>query len=315
MQIVVTDGHALNPGDLSWKKIEELGSLTIFDRTPADKVVERCSDAEIILTNKTPINSETISRLSQLRMISVLATGYNIVDIVAARDKGIVVCNVPAYGTASVAQHVFALLLELTNHVGLHSQSTAAGEWQKAKDWSYTILPLTELSGKTLGIIGLGNIGQQVARIGINFGMDVIYFNPRPKTFDYARQVTMEEVFEKSDVLTLHCPVTPDNTGFVNKDLLSKMKKSSILINTARGQLINEADLANALNNGIISAAALDVLSKEPPVSDNPLLTAKNCILTPHNAWMSREARERIIGVTARNIIGFIQGQVINRVN
>ncbi|HZF66172.1 MAG TPA: D-2-hydroxyacid dehydrogenase, partial [Chitinophagaceae bacterium] len=263
MQIVVTDGYTLNPGDLSWDEISALGDLRVYERTSADEFEERCKTANIILTNKVPITRDRIYKLPQLQLISVLATGYNVIDIAAAKEKGILVCNVPAYGTASVAQHVLALLLELTNRVSLHAQSTANGEWQRAQDWGYTKAPITELSGKIFGIVGFGHIGQQVARIAYAFGMKVIYYNPSSKKSSLGEAVELNEVFQQSDVVSLHCPLKEDNVQFVNKDLLSQMKRTALLINTARGQLINEQDLADALNNNIIGGAGLDVLSKE----------------------------------------------------
>ena len=315
MKIVVTDGYALNPGDLSWEKIKTFGELEVFDRTPVELIVERCKDADIILTNKVPFNKTTLQSLTRLKLISVLATGYNIIDTGAAKEQGIIVSNVPGYGTASVAQHAFALLLELTNHVGRNARSTSEGKWQQSQDWCYTEAPVTELDGKTLGIVGFGNIGQQTARIASAFGMNVLYFNPSDKKTELGKRVDLKTLFSNSDFVSLHCPLTTTNFEFVNKDLLSSMKSSSVLINTARGQLINEQDLADALNQGIIKAAGLDVLSKEPPTATNPLLTAKNCILTPHNAWISKEARERIMQTTAVNISAFIKKEPINTVN
>jgi glycerate dehydrogenase len=315
MKIVVTDGYTLNPGDMQWNGVEQIGELTVYDRTPRELIVERCSDADVLIVNKTPLQNETLNQLPKLKMIAVTATGYNIIDTIAAKEKNIVISNVPAYGTASVAQHAFALLLELTNHVGFHGQSTASGEWQRSKDWSYTVIPVKELSGKTFGIVGFGNIGQQAARIALAFGMKVIYYNPRIKDFDGATSADLSTVFKNSDVVSLHCPLKPDNNQFVNKAILSSMKKTAYLINTARGQLINEPDLAEALNNEIIAGAGLDVLSVEPPVDDNPLLKAKNCINTPHIAWISKEARQRIMDTTVENIKAFMEGKPINVVN
>jgi glycerate dehydrogenase len=315
LKIVVLDGFTLNSGDLSWEPLAPFGTLAIHDRTPENEVVERCRDAAVVVTNKVPLTKATLQRLPQLKLIAVLATGYNIVDIEAAREKGIVVCNVPAYGTASVAQHTFALLLELTNNVGLHAQSAAAGEWQRSPDFAYTIKPVMELAGKTLGIVGFGHIGQQTARIGAAFGMKILYNSRSEKNIDSATYADMEKLFAQSDAVTLHCPLTPENKGFVNKALLSLMKPSAFLINTARGPLIQEQDLADALNNGTIAGAALDVLSIEPPQETNPLLKARNCIITPHIAWISLEARQRIMAVTAQNIANFLKGNAINVVN
>jgi glycerate dehydrogenase len=314
MNIVAIDGYTLNPGDLSWEKIKALGQLTIYDRTPVDLIVERCRDAQVVLTNKVPFTAATLEALPQLKMIAVTATGYNVIDIAAARKKNIVVCNVPAYGTASVAQHAFALLLELTNHTGLNARSTAAGKWQRSEDWCFTEAPVMELEGKTMGIVGYGNIGQRTGLIARAFGMNVLYYSPSPKRDAPGEPADLETLFSTSDAISLHCPLTPANLEFVNKDLLKKMKSSAFLINTARGQLIQEQDLADALNNGVIAGAALDVLSKEPPPATNPLLTAKNCVITPHNAWISKEARTRIMDVTTANIKAFAEGQPINEV-
>lgn len=315
MKIVVTDGYTLNPGDLNWDKISALGELAVYDRTPAELIRERCSEADIVLTNKTPLTRDILSSLPSLKLISVLATGYNIIDTMAARERKIVVSNAPAYGTASVAQHVFALLLELTNHVGRNARSTAAGKWQQSADWCYTEAPVMELDGKTFGIAGFGNIGQQVARIAKAFGMNVIYYNPHTKDTQLASPCSLEDLFANSDVLSLHCPLTNTNQEFVNTALLSRMKPSALLINTARGQLINEKDLADALNRHIIGGAGLDVLSKEPPHAGNPLLAAQNCVITPHNAWISKEARERIMNITAANIEAFLKKAPINIVS
>ena len=315
MKIVVTDGYALNPGDLSWKPIEELGDLKVYDRTSAKLVVERCRDAEIILTNKTEIDKSAIDQLSGLKLISVLATGYNVVDTASAKNKNITVCNVPAYGTASVAQHTFALILELTNHISIHAKSVANGEWQQSPDYSYSIKPLIELSGKTLGIIGMGNIGQQTARIAKAFGMKVIYHSRHDKKTNLGEYTDLDTLFAKSDIVSLHCPLTPENKEFVNTSFLKLMKPSAYIINTSRGQLINESDLAEALDADLIAGAALDVLSKEPPQDNNPLLKAKNCVITPHNAWSTREARQRIIDTTAANIQSFTHGHPQHVVN
>ncbi len=314
MKIVITDAHTANPGDLSWDAIAACGQLTIYDRTSPQQVVERCIDAEIILTNKVAITRQVMEQNSQLKLISVLATGYNVIDTKAAVKKNILVCNVPAYGTHSVAQHTFALLLELTNRVGQHALSVASGDWEKSLDWSYTLAPITELAGKTLGIVGFGHIGQQVARIASAFNMRVLYYSAHDKGNQLASYTGLQTLFKESDVVTLHCPLTPDNRAFVNRQLLQYMKPSALLINTARGPLIHEEDLADALNNQQIAGAGLDVLSQEPPLSNNPLLHAKNCIITPHNAWMSREARKRIIDITTQNIKAFLQGKPVNQV-
>jgi glycerate dehydrogenase len=315
MKIVVTDGYALNPGDISWDAVSVLGELVVYDRTPAELIVKRCREADIVLTNKVPFSKQTIDALTGLKMIGVLATGYNVIDTKAAAEKNIPVCNAPAYGTASVAQHVFALLLELINHTGLHAASVAAGDWQHSADWCYTKKPITELAGKTMGIVGWGNIGRRVAAIATAFGMTIIC-NSRTKRDDTsAVYCDIETLFARSDVVSLHCPLANDNNEFVNAALLASMKPSALLINTARGQLINEKDLAEALNNNVIAGAGLDVLSKEPPLPGNPLLGAVNCIITPHQAWITREARERIMMITAANIRAFCKQQPINKVN
>jgi glycerate dehydrogenase len=311
--IAITDGYTLNPGDLSWEPVSAFGQLIYFDRTPANEVADRCANATIIVTNKTPVSAETISRSNGLRMIAVTATGYNIVDTEAAKKRGVIVSNVPGYGTDSVAQHTFALLLELTNHVGANCASVSSGDWSVSKDFCYTVATLTELAGKTFGVIGLGQIGRKVAEIARAFGMKVIYTRSNGSNDPGASSV--EEVFAQSDVVSLHCPSTKSNHGFVNHSLLHRMKKSAILINTSRGQLINESDLAVALDQGIIRAAGLDVLSSEPPSPDNPLIGMRNCIVTPHNAWYSFEARQRVMSETALNIERFLAGQPRNVVN
>lgn len=315
MQIVITDGYTLNSGDLSWELIEALGNVTVYDRTPPGLIVERCKEADIVLTNKVPLNRATLDALPKLKCISVLATGYNLIDTGAAKEKGVIVSNVPGYGTASVAQHVFALLLELTNAVGLHRDSTRKGEWQISPDWCYSKQSIIELSGKTLGVIGMGNIGKQVARIAAAFDMRILFYNPSKKENKPGEQVDLETVFRESDFISLHAPLKPENQQFVNKALLEQMKSSAFIINTARGGLIHESDLADALNNNRIAGAALDVLSTEPPTESNPLLKAKNCIITPHNAWMSKEARQRILHVTEKNLRAFLAGSPVNVVN
>ncbi|HTI08275.1 MAG TPA: D-2-hydroxyacid dehydrogenase [Puia sp.] len=320
MKIVVVDGYTLNPGDLSWDRVRALGDLTVYDRTPLEEIIQRCAAADIVLTNKVPFSRDTLAALPSLRFISVTATGYNIIDTVAASERGIVVSNVPAYGTDSVAQHVFALLLELTNHVGRNALATAAGKWQQSVDWCFTEAPVMELAGKTFGVVGFGHIGQQSARIARAFGMKVCYYSPRKKDTAEeftggARPVSLEDLFAQSDVVSLHCPLTKDNQEFVNAALLHRMKPSALLINTARGQLIHEKDLAAALNQGVIAGAGLDVLSKEPPTEGNPLLAAKNCIITPHNAWISREARERMLDTTVTNVGAYLNGEPVHVVN
>lgn len=314
MKIVVTDGYTLNPGDLSWGEIELLGQLHYFDRTNPDDVVERCKDATVIVTNKTPITKAVIDAAHQLKLIAVTATGYNIVDVSAARERGIVVCNVPGYGTDAVAQHTFALLLELSNQVGRHAASVRDGDWSRSKDFCYSFHTIHELSGRTIGIVGYGAIGMKVAEIARAFGMKVLYFSRSQKTTS-DQWVSLDELFAQSDVVSLHCPLTKENTGMVQESLLRRMKPSAFLINTARGQLINEHDLARALREGWIAGAALDVLSKEPPESAHPLVPLSNCIITPHNAWISYEGRVRIMKTTAGNIRAGLSGNPQNVVS
>lgn len=316
MKIVITDGYALNPGDLDWSRIEAFGDVTVYDRTPANLVAERCQGADVVLTNKTPITKETINTLSGTQLISVLATGYNIVDTAAARLQNLVVCNVPGYSTPGVAQHTIALLLELTNHTGLHATSVAQGEWVTSKDWSYSKAPVLELAGKTFGLVGFGNIGRQAALIAAALGMKIIYHTPtRKQGIDFAEYVPLPQLFENSDVVSLHCPYNAATDKLVNESLLALMKPTAYLLNTARGQLVDEAALAAALNNGVIAGAGLDVLSAEPPPASNPLLHAKNCIITPHIAWGTKEARLRVLDITAKNIQAFLDGKPVNVVN
>jgi glycerate dehydrogenase len=315
MKIVIVEGYTVNTGDLSWQSIAAFGELVVYDRTPQDLIAERCKNADIILSNKLTFNRETILELHNTKLICILATGYNVIDINAAREKNIIVCNVPSYGTASVAQHTIALLLELTNRVGIHAESVADGEWLNAPDWCYTKTPIIELAGKTFGIVGFGNIGQQVAHIVKALAMKVIYYSPHQKETDLADYADIQTLFAQSDFISLQCPLKKDNFQFVNKTLLQLMKPSAFLINTARGQLIQEQDLADVLNQQRIAGAALDVLSVEPPNENNPLLSAKNCIITPHTAWISREARQRIIDATAQNIEAFLNGKPIHVVS
>lgn len=315
MKIAVTDGFTLNNGDLNWNVLDQFGELQVYDRTPVDLIIQRCADADIILTNKVPFNKSTIEQLEKTKLICVLATGYNVIDVSAAKEKGIFVCNVPTYGTASVAQHTFALILELCNKVGVHHQSVSNGEWVNSQDWCYTKGPLIELADKTLGIVGFGHIGQQTALIGKAFGMKIVYNSRTEKQTEFGTYADLNTLFKVSDVISLHCPLTNDNREFVNRELLTLAKRNAVIINASRGPLINEADLAAALNNNKIAGAALDVLSTEPPKADNPLLKAKNCIITPHIAWMSFEARQRILSTTVQNIKAFINQSPINVVS
>jgi len=314
MKIVITDGYTLNPGDLDWNVFNQLGEVHYYDRTPAALIGERCSDADIIITNKTPISGNVINSASHLKAIAVSATGFNIVDAATAKSKKIPVCNVPVYGTDSVAQHAFALLLELTNHVGQNSRSVSQGEWSTSQDWCYSKAPIMELCQKTMGIIGYGRIGRQTAKIAEAFGMTVIHYN-KSIPFGIIGNVTLENLFTESDVISIHCPLKPDNEGFVDKKLLSLMKPTAFLINTSRGQLINEQDLAEALSAGKLAGAALDVLSVEPPPKDHPLINLPNCIITPHNAWLSFEARKRLMHVTFENVAAILKGKPHNVVN
>lgn len=314
MKIVITDGYTLNPGDLSWEPFDALGEVIYYDRTRPEEIMARCREAHVIVTNKTPVSAEVIASAKDLKLIAVTATGYNVVDIAAAKRKGIPVCNVPEYGTHSVAQHALALLLELTNHVGRHAQSVREGEWVRAIDWSYARAPLIELKDKTLGIVGLGRIGNQAANIAHALGMNVIYHGGRAEKIP-ATPVSLEELFSKSDFISLHCPLKADNQEFVNTALLSRMKPTAYLINTSRGQLIREPDLADALKKGVLAGAALDVLSKEPPPADHPLLGLPNCLITPHNAWLSYEARQRILDTTIQNVKMGIEGRPQHVVN
>lgn len=313
MKIVVLDGFALNPGDLSWDDLKDMGEVKIYDRTAPSDTIERASGAQILLTNKTLLMAEELYQLPDLKYIGVLATGYNVVDTEAAKQKGIIVTNVPAYGTMSVAQHVFALVLEFFNGVGLLSDGVRKGRWSRSIDFCYWDKPLTELAGLTIGIVGFGRIGKAVATIAEAFGMRVIVSDPSSAS-DY-ESVPLNELFIHSDIVTLHCPLTPETKGMINAEMLRLMKSSALLVNTARGPLIVEGDLADALNEGRIAGAALDVLSVEPPPSDNPLLSAKNCIITPHVAWATFEARKRLIEIAMENIKMYLEGTPVNIVN
>ncbi|GAB3180786.1 D-2-hydroxyacid dehydrogenase [Telluribacter humicola] len=317
MNIVILDGYTLNPGDQSWESIEALGTVTIYDRTPTEQIVERAKDADIVLVNKLELRDKQLAQLPKLKYIGVTATGYNNIDLEAARSQGIVVTNVKGYSSPSVAQHTFALLLALTNHVELHSQSVHSGDWTKSPDFCYWKTPLVELSGKTMGLIGLGDIGSQVAQVALAFGMEVLVYRKHPSQTDNSQiqNVSLEELFKNSDVVSLHCPLTEDTREIVNAESLALMKPSAYLINTGRGPLINEADLADALQKGQIAGAALDVLSSEPPQADNPLFNAPNCIITPHIAWAFFESRQRLLQLAAENIEAFQAGSPQNVVS
>lgn len=318
MKIVILDGYTINPGDNPWTPVETLGECTVYDRTPPELVVERAAAAEVILTSKVKLTEAVMRQLPQLRYISLLATGYNNVDVAAAAGLGIPVSNVPAYSTASVVQTAFALLLELLVKVGLHDAAVKAGEWVRCPDHSFWKGSIVELDGLTLGIVGYGTIGRAMARVAAAFGMQIIAHAPRipvdPGEVP-VRFVSLEELFASADVVSLNCPQTMENTGFVNARLLSSMKSSAYLLNIARGGLVNEADLAAALKSGVIAGAGLDVVAHEPMLADNPLLTADNCIFTPHIAWASLAARKRLMGIVAGNIAAFQAGAPVNLVN
>ncbi|MCD7828567.1 MAG: D-2-hydroxyacid dehydrogenase [Clostridiales bacterium] len=317
MKIVILDGYTENPGDLSWDFLQEVGDTEIYDRTPKDKIVERAKDAEILITNKTPITREIIDKLSKLKFVALLSTGYNIADYEHLREKHIPVSNIPSYSTEAVAQHVMAFILEMTNEVGLHSCSVKSGDWCKSDDFCYWKTPLTELNGKTLGIFGFGRIGKAVAQRANAFGMRIISYTPRlhDGNPDYVKFVTKENMIKNSDFITLHCPLTPETEGCVNREFIHDMKDGAYLINTSRGTVVDEQALADALNSGKLSGAGLDVLSTEPPKKDNPLLTAKNCFITPHIAWAAFETRERLMDIFKGNIDAFLAGKPRNVVN
>lgn len=318
MKIVVLDGYTLNPGDNPWDPVERHGELVVHDRTPDDLIVERARDADIVLTNKTVLTAESIAALPKLKLIAVLATGYNVVDVAAARERGVLVSNVPEYSTDNVAQHVFAVLLSLCHHPVLHDRLIREGEWQKDGEFCFWRTPLIELAGRTMGVVGFGRIGRRVGQLANAFGMGVLA-NSRtmddPPDYEPFVWGSVEEVFERSDVVTLHAPQTDETAGMVNASLLARMKPTAFLINTARGGLVNEADLAAALNAGKLAGAALDVFSSEPLNPDNPLLGAKNCLMTPHIAWATHAARVRLMRTVGDNVGAFIAGRPQNVVN
>jgi glycerate dehydrogenase len=315
MKIVVLDGYCLNPGDLSWDALRRFGEVDVFDRTAELEVVARTAGAAIALTNKAPLSAAALRQLPELRYIGVLATGYNVVDVAAAGQQGIVVSNIPTYGTASVAQFVFALLLELCHNVRLHADAVRAGEWSRSPDWSFWKSPLMELAGKTMGIVGFGRIGRQVGRIADAMGMRVVAndtYQGDPPAHETFRWATVEEVLRESDVVSLHSPLFPETQGMVNARSLAWMKASAFLINTSRGPLVVDQDLADALNAGRLAGAGLDVLSVEPPAETNPLLTARNCLVTPHIAWATKEARSRLMDAAIANVAAFLSGKPQN---
>lgn len=320
MKLVVLDGYTENPGDLIWEGLKEFGELTVYDRTSyveSPLIAERISNAEIVITNKTPISRTTIDKCPNIRLIAVLATGYNVVDYNYAAEKGIPVVNVPTYGTASVSQFSIALLLEICHHIGHHDKTVHEGKWAENADWCYWDYPLIELEGKTMGIIGFGRIGQAEGRIAKALGMNVIAYDLYPNESGrvIADYVTLDELFANSDVISLHCNLTPENTEMINRNNIAKMKDGVILLNNARGQLVNEADLADALASRKVAAAGLDVVSTEPIKADNPLLSVPNCIITPHISWAPKESRSRIMDSTVENIRAFLAGKPVHVIN
>jgi glycerate dehydrogenase len=314
-RIVVLDGYTLNPGDLSWEGLLALGDCRVYDRTPTDCIVQRARDAEIVLTNKTVLDRDVLAQLPRLRYIGVLATGYNVVDVAAARQRGIPVTNVPTYGTRSVAQMTFALLLELAQHVGHHAQTVREGRWSSSEDFCYWDYPLIELDGLTMGLIGLGRIGRATADLAKAFGMRVLGYDPLVPPVEEIESTDLESLLRTSDVISLHCPLTDDNRGLIDARRLAMMKPTALLLNTSRGPLIDEAALADALNGGRLAGAGLDVLAIEPPTVDNPLLQANNCLITPHIAWATRAARSRMMETVLANIRAFLAGKAENVVN
>ena len=314
MKIVVLDGYTENPGDLSWQGFEKLGTLKVYDRTPhvKDEIVKRIGDAEAVITNKVPITAEILAACPSIKYIGVLATGYNVVDLEVTKAKGIPVTNIPAYGTKAVAQFAIAMILEICHRIGHHSSAVYEGRWEKSPDFCFWDYPLIELAGKTIGIIGYGRIGQETGKIAAALGMKVIacdIFSKDPAI------VPLDDLLAQSDVISLHCPLTPENEGLINKETIGKMKDGVIIINTARGPLVAERDLADALNSGKVFAAGVDVVSFEPIKGDNPLLSAQNCFITPHIAWASKEARERLMDIAVENLRAFTTGKPVNVVN
>lgn len=320
MKIVVLDGYTENPGDLSWEGFEACGELTVYDRTPIFdelEIIRRINDAEAVITNKTPISRSTLDQCPAVKYIGVLATGYNVIDIEAAREKGVPVCNIPTYGTTAVAQFTIALLLEVCHHIGAHSEAVHNGEWTNNQDWCFWKYPLIELAHKTMGIIGFGRIGQNTARIAKALGMEILAYDAAPNESgsELAAYVELDRLFKESDVISLHCPLFPATMGMINKESIAKMKDGVIILNTSRGPLINEKDLKAALDSGKVAYAALDVVSDEPITAENPLLLTPNCIITPHIAWAPKESRARLMDIAADNLRSFISGAPVNVVN
>ncbi|MDD3172493.1 MAG: D-2-hydroxyacid dehydrogenase [Herbinix sp.] len=318
MKIIVLDGYTENPGDLSWAGFEALGEFICFDRTPEELIKERIADADVVIVNKTPISRDTLEACKNIKYIGVLATGYNVIDVNAAKEKGILVCNIPTYGTAAVSQFAIAMLLEICHHIGHHSDEVHSGRWERNADWCFWDYPLIELANKTIGIIGFGRIGQSTGKLAQAFGMNVLAYDSF-KNLDLesenCKYVELEELFTKSDVIALHCPLLPGTEGIINKETISKMKDGVIILNNSRGPLIIEQDLCDALNNGKVYAAGLDVVSSEPIKGDNPLLKAKNCFITPHISWAPKEARQRLMDIAVENLKAFILSKPINVVN
>jgi glycerate dehydrogenase len=317
MKLVILDGYTLNPGDLTWDALNELCDVTVYDRTPEGEIIGRIGDAELVFTNKTPLSAETLEKLPHLKYIGVLATGYNVVDTQSAREKGVIVTNIPTYGTTAVAQFVFALLLEICHHVGEHGKAVKAGRWSSCKDFCFWDYPLIELAGKTMGIIGLGRIGQATATIAQAFGMNVLAFDEYKNVnleSDTLQYVELDRLFNESDVISLHCPLFESTQGIINKDNIAKMKDGVIIINTSRGPLIVEQDLLEALESGKVFGAGVDVVSTEPIEEDNLLLKAKNCIITPHIAWAPKEARQRLLNIAVDNVKAFLDSKPQNMV-
>lgn len=317
MKITVLDGYTENPGDLSWKELEKFGQVTVYDRTDEDEIIKRIGDSEIVVTNKTPITKKTMEACPNLQFISVLATGYNVVDTETARERNIPVSNVPGYGTAAVSQFAIGLLLEVCHRIGHHDEAVHMGRWEKNQDWCFWDYPLIELAGKTMGIIGFGRIGQATGKVGKALGMRILANDPHPnfEGEEIGQYTDLDTLLETSDVIVLHCNLTKENEGLINRKTIDKMKPGVILINNARGQLIVEQDLADALRSGKVGGAGLDVVSHEPIRGDNPLLTAPNCIITPHISWASKESRQRIMDSTVNNIQCFLQRKPVNVVN
>lgn len=321
MKIVVLDGYTLNPGDLDWSGLQALGPCRIYDRTSLQEeqeAIDRIKDAEIVITNKTPLTEHVFASCPAIKYVGVLATGYNVVDVKAAKKRGIPVTNIPTYGTASVGQFAIALLLEICHHIGHHNEAVHSGKWENHTDWCFWDYPLIELEGKTMGIVGYGRIGQTTGKVAQALGMNVLAYSPHKKESlesDSLKYVELEELFCQADVIALHCPLFPETEGLINKDSISKMKDGVIILNNSRGQLIVEQDLADALNSGKVAAAGLDVVSTEPIQKNNPLLKAKNCIITPHISWAPRESRKRLMDIAVSNLKAFLEGTPVNVVN